>query len=161
VQGLFKRARHSKLEKLGKIVSDKQSTWQEEAKWREQNEEWLSVSFEIAIKVLDALKSKGMTQKMLADEMQVTPQFVNKIVKGQENLSLETIGKLSKALCIKLIEVVSEEIEEPVYDFDQAYEVSEQFRKQVFAKASQHGYSGLIDIQVFRTQEERQYKLQA
>jgi len=42
----------------------------------------------------------------LADKMEVSAQYINKIVKGSENLSLETISKLENALGIQLIEVV-------------------------------------------------------
>lgn len=37
--------------------------------------------------------------------MDVSPQYVNKIVKGKENLSLETIAKIEEALGISLISV--------------------------------------------------------
>ncbi len=37
--------------------------------------------------------------------MGVTPQYINKVVKGRENLSLETISKIEKALEISLVEV--------------------------------------------------------
>jgi ribosome-binding protein aMBF1 (putative translation factor) len=36
--------------------------------------------------------------------MKVSPQQINKIVKGQENLTLETISKLEIALNIQLID---------------------------------------------------------
>ncbi|MCE2936443.1 MAG: helix-turn-helix domain-containing protein [Cyclobacteriaceae bacterium] len=97
------------LEKLKKTLATEKSPWQAEAQWREANENWLSVSFDIAVRVLETLQAKGMTQKDLAERMGVTPQFVSKVVKGQENLSLETIGKLSKALGVQLIEVPREE----------------------------------------------------
>jgi transcriptional regulator with XRE-family HTH domain len=96
------------LEKLNKALSKEKSTWEAEARWRAANEDWLSVSFDIAVRVLDTLQAKGMTQKELADKMGVSPQFVNKVVKGQENLSLETIAKLSRALGVSLIEVANE-----------------------------------------------------
>jgi len=53
----------SNLEKLNKIISTQKSTWQEEARWREENEEWLSLSFDIAVRLLDTLKGKKITQK--------------------------------------------------------------------------------------------------
>lgn len=96
----------SNRKKIIKGLSPKKSTWEKEARWREANEVWLSQSFEIAVRVLDTLRTKKMTQKELAVKMNVSPQFINKVVKGQENLSLETISKLSSALEIKLIEVV-------------------------------------------------------
>ena len=92
--------------KLKKAISSQISPWKEEAIRRNANEEWLSQSFEIAVRVLSILRTKKMTQKELAEKMNVSPQFINKVVKGQENLSLETISKLSCALEIKLIEIV-------------------------------------------------------
>ena len=48
-------------------------------------------------------------KKMLAEEMGVTPQYINKVVKGKENLTLETISKIEQVLGIILFEVPSTE----------------------------------------------------
>ncbi|PLX14061.1 MAG: hypothetical protein C0594_00540 [Marinilabiliales bacterium] len=50
-----------------------------------------------------------MTQRRLAEEMGVSPQYINKVVKGKENLTLETISKIESVLGITLIEI-------PTYD---------------------------------------------
>jgi transcriptional regulator with XRE-family HTH domain len=50
-----------------------------------------------------ALREKGMTQKDLAEKLNVSPQQVSKIVKGKENLTLETISKLEYVLGVELI----------------------------------------------------------
>lgn len=92
------------LERLNR-ESKKDDTWLKEALWRQANEAWLDRSFAIAISVLTTLRSQNRTQKELAEEMGVTPQFVNKIVKGSENMTLETISKLEKALNIQLIDI--------------------------------------------------------
>lgn len=153
------------LEKLNSVLSSKRSNWEDEAKWREANEEWLSQSFDIAVRVLETLKAKGMTQKELAAKMNVSPQFINKVVKGQENLSLETIGKLSQALGIKLIEVAkaksSTEVE---FDAEQAFEVIERYRKEVFrgpASTQGQGHVGLGMAQVYRKGQKLEYKIPA
>lgn len=91
-------------EKLSKLPSGETSQWKEKAKFRQDNEAWLKQSAAIAVKVLSALKSKELTQKQLAERMGVSPQQVNKIVKGQENLTLETISKLEQVLGIDIIE---------------------------------------------------------
>jgi len=52
---------------------------------------------------LDALKEQGLTQKDLAGRMGVSPQQVNKITGGQENLTLQTIIKLELILGIHII----------------------------------------------------------
>ena len=88
-----------------KLVSQEKSGWLEKALWRQENHDWLEKSALIAIKILRALSDQGRSQKELADKMGVSAQYINKIVKGSENLSLETISKLEKALSISLIEV--------------------------------------------------------
>jgi ribosome-binding protein aMBF1 (putative translation factor) len=94
----------SKLnEKLSKLASDQPSNWKAKAKYRRDNREWLKRSAVIAVKVLDALKAQGLTQKNLAERLNVTPQQISKIVKGEENLTLETITNLELALGIHII----------------------------------------------------------
>lgn len=93
------------LERLVELSEGQVSTWRQEAEWREVNREWLECSAQIAVQVLFAIKDKGITQKELAAKMGVSPQYVNKIVKGSENLSLETISKIEQALSISLISV--------------------------------------------------------
>ena len=95
----------SKLnEKLTKLTSDQPSSWKADAKYRRNNREWLKKSAAIAVKVLDALKAQGLTQKDLAERMHISPQHINKITKGQENLTLETITNLEIALGIRIID---------------------------------------------------------
>jgi len=92
-------------EKFIKLASNEVSPWHKESDWREENESWLANSFKIALRVLSVLRERSITQKELAEKMSVSPQHVNKILKGQENLSLETINKLEKALNISLIDI--------------------------------------------------------
>jgi transcriptional regulator with XRE-family HTH domain len=49
-----------------------------------------------------------MTQKDLAERMNVSPQYISKIVKGAENLSLETITALEEALSVDLFLAISQ-----------------------------------------------------
>ncbi|MCF2487831.1 helix-turn-helix transcriptional regulator [Dyadobacter sp. CY347] len=89
-----------------KLKNAKQDmTWLPEAQARQENHAWLRISFAIGVSVLSALRERKMTQKDLAAELKCSPQYVNKIVKGSENLTLETICKLEKALSIRLIEL--------------------------------------------------------
>jgi DNA-binding Xre family transcriptional regulator len=80
----------------------------------EENKEWLDRSANIAIKILSTLRHNRKenrfpnTQKDLAEIMNITPQQVNKMVKGTENLTLETISRVEKALDIQLIDIHSE-----------------------------------------------------
>jgi transcriptional regulator with XRE-family HTH domain len=92
-----------KIAQFEKLVSDKTSGWLEKALWREENHDWLEKSALIAVKILSALDAQGIKQRELAKKLGVSAQYVNKIVKGSENLSLETISKIETALGIQLI----------------------------------------------------------
>lgn len=92
-------------EKIAKHITNEVSPWKDEAMWRRENRDWLKISGRIAIRVLSTLKRLELSQKELADQMGVSAQHISKIVKGQENLSLQTIAKLEKALGITLVEI--------------------------------------------------------
>ncbi len=97
------------LEKIKKIATSEDSSWFNEAKERQQNLGWRKRSFQIASHILIEIRKQkpinGMTQKMLAEKMGVAPQYINKVVKGQENLTLETIAKFEEVLGITLIDI--------------------------------------------------------
>lgn len=92
-------------EKLEKIISPKPSGLMGEIKARKEKEVSLDWSFRIALKVLNALKEQQLSQKDLALQLRVTPQRITQILKGRENLTLETIAAIQKVLKIKLLEV--------------------------------------------------------
>ena len=89
------------------IASAQLSGWGKDAAWRNENRDWLKKSFQIAVKILREIRRQksinGMTQKSLAEAIGVTPQYINKVVKGQENLTLSTISKIETVLGISLI----------------------------------------------------------
>ena len=100
------------LAKLDKIVSKEPSKWLEHFQYYEDNEKWLKRSGYIALAILTALDDQGISQKALADRMGISPQQVNKWVKGSENFTFETIAKLEEALNIELMRVTGDDWEE-------------------------------------------------
>ncbi len=93
--------------KLKGLISEKPSSWIQDAEYYDSNKEWLDKSALIAVKILSALRNQSLSQKDLADKINVSPQYINKVLKGGENLSLATICKIEKSLSITLIEVPS------------------------------------------------------
>ncbi len=94
------------MKKFTDIVSkDKVSGFESAARRDMANRSWLDKSLEIAILVLTRLKELNWTQAKLAEEMKVSPQYISKIVKGRENLTLETIGLIEAVLGVKLITI--------------------------------------------------------
>ena len=67
------------------------------------NQHWLRYSQEIALRVVNKMDELGLTQKSLAEKMGCTQQYISLLLKGSENLTLETISKLETALEIDLI----------------------------------------------------------
>ena len=59
----------------------------------------------IAATMSDRMEELGMTQRVLAEKMNCTQQYVSKVLKGRENLSLETLCKIENALGIKILQV--------------------------------------------------------
>lgn len=97
------------LDKINAIESQDLSGWSQDAKWRNENRDWLNKSIQIAIKILREIRRQkpinGMSQKTLAEAIGVTPQYINKVVKGQENMTLSTISKIEAVLEISLIQI--------------------------------------------------------
>ena len=92
-----------------------QSNYLQNAKFRIENKKWLSYSSNITLRVLAAIEeNEQMTQKALAEMIRVSPQYINKVLKGQENLSLQTIAKLSDALNVELITFPKFLFDEPI-----------------------------------------------
>lgn len=95
-----------KLDKLSKIVGGfEKSNWLEQAKQRQANSDEIFARQKIALLILRTLRQTQTSQKQLAKMLDVSPQQVNKWVKGSENFSIATIIKIQQALNIVLIEI--------------------------------------------------------
>lgn len=92
------RTKEEIMARLEQLQSVTPSSWREDAERERENRGWLRHSQYIAVMVLRKLRELGLTQKELAERLGCSQQYVSKIVKGKENLSLETITKLEEAL---------------------------------------------------------------
>lgn len=91
------------LDYLESHQSETPSSWQGEAKWRRENKAWLQHSQHIAVKVLMFMKQEQLTQSSMAQLLGCTQQYVSKILKGKENMSLETLTKLEQTMGVQII----------------------------------------------------------
>lgn len=64
---------------------------------------WMLHSQTIATIMSNRMEQLGMTQKALAVKMNCSQQYISKVLKGRENLSLETLCKIEKALDVKIL----------------------------------------------------------
>lgn len=115
--------------KISRLIANEPSDWMEQVEYYEKNKAWLDKSAEIAVRILSTLRKMSLSQKDLAEMIGVSPQYVNKVVRGRENLSLETICKIEKALQVSLAEVPANEdkqviswINEPVLQYFRSHE---------------------------------------
>ena len=74
------------------------SHWREEAENRRENRSWMRYSQRIAVILLSYMKQNGLTQAGLAERLGCTQQYVSKILKGSENLTIDTISKIEKII---------------------------------------------------------------
>ena len=91
------------ISKLKKHQPSTPSRWRENAEWRIANKSWLRYSQQIAMMMLDRMEELHMSQKQLAELMGCSQQYVSKVLKGQENLSLETLSKIERCLNLQII----------------------------------------------------------
>lgn len=94
------------VEQLKKMAKKPSEEIIKAAEYRRKNRNWLNLSGEIALAVHYYLRTEHITQQALAERMGVSPAYVAKVMKGQENLTLETISKIQEALGEKLISTI-------------------------------------------------------
>lgn len=56
--------------------------------------------------MLDKMEELGLTQKSVAERMGCSQQYISRVLKGTENLSIETISKIEEALELEILEPV-------------------------------------------------------
>lgn len=94
-------------EKFLALVSKEETQTIDRTKARLAKRSYSKLSNLIAFEILERLDELGWSQKKLAEKMEVSPQQVNKWVKGNENFTLSTLGHLGEVLGIELVQVPS------------------------------------------------------
>ncbi|WP_298071473.1 helix-turn-helix transcriptional regulator [uncultured Bacteroides sp.] len=74
----------------------------------QDKKDWTQYSQWIAEVMSKRISELGMTQKMLAEKMSCTQQYISKMLNGKKNMSLETICKIENALGIEIIKGLNE-----------------------------------------------------
>lgn len=89
-----------KFKMLSRPMNDSERAEIEE---RRENRDWLAMSAKFALLIRQALRRDMISQSELAKRMGVSDSQVSKILSGKENLGLQTICKIEKALGRNLI----------------------------------------------------------
>ena len=67
--------------------SSSPSYFEENAKWRKENKAWLEWSRNIALSLVEYMESNGLNRNGLAERLNVSPQYISKILSGKVNFS--------------------------------------------------------------------------
>lgn len=92
-------------DKFLSLVSKEETKTVARAKDRLAKKSYSKLSNLIAFEILEQLDELSWSQKKLAEKMNVSPQQVNKWVKGNENFTIATLARLGEVLGVELIEV--------------------------------------------------------
>ena len=85
------------------------STWLSKSNAELENEEELLACRKIILKIVRYMKDNKMTQKDLAMKLNVSPQYINKLIHGQDlNLKVSTALKYGRILGIKLLAITED-----------------------------------------------------
>ena len=138
----------SNIEEKLKILAAKNppSNWKEKVAYRKENKAWLKKATRISLCVLDALDEKSWSQAELARALEVSPQQVTKIVKGESDFKLSTLAKLETVLGIQLQTIlapdeqvmtermIQEKVQEEIMAYHQRWALTQQYLSLKYQK---------------------------
>ena len=93
------------FEKLNELANDRSREVIRKSEELERNRDWLRMSRMIALAIRYHLRKLEITQKTFADMLGVSPAYVGKLLKGNENLTLETICRVQTVIGEDLISI--------------------------------------------------------
>lgn len=93
------------FEKLDELATDRSKEVIRKSEELKKNRDWLRMSREIALAIRYYLRKAGITQCAFAEMLNVSPAYVGKLLKGNENLTLETICRVQNAIGIDLLSI--------------------------------------------------------
>lgn len=85
-------------------MSETPSRFVEEANWRKENASWLKWSRQLAITLIGYMQDNDLKRADLAKRLEVSPQYVSKLLSGTENLSFKSIANIEEKLGISCFE---------------------------------------------------------
>lgn len=92
-------------EKLIAIAKPRSPKAMENAKRRKENKQGIRMSQEIILSLRYYMRIQNMSQKQLARLVDVSDAYIAKLMKGNENLTIDTIAKLQNAIGKPLVRV--------------------------------------------------------
>lgn len=79
-----------------------------DAQWRKENESWLRWSRQLATALIGYMQDNKIKRAELAQRLDVSPQYVSRLLSGKENLSFKSIAHIEECLglnCMSLLAI--------------------------------------------------------
>ncbi len=92
---------------LKKHESDVKSRFVQNAQWRRENKVWLEWSRNVALSLIQYMEDNGLNQKELAERLEVSPQYVSRLLSGTINLSFKSLACLEDKLGLNVREALA------------------------------------------------------
>lgn len=96
-------------EKFLKLVNSVDNSWLDDFKKDLSNNEDFEINMKIVLKIIHFMKDNHLKQVDLASMLNVSPQYVNRLLGGGENISIAKAEEYGRMLGIRLIDVPSED----------------------------------------------------
>lgn len=82
------------------------SKFEEEARWRQENEIWLRMSRSVALTIVDYMQENHLSRAEMAKALEVSPQYLSRILSGTENFSIKSVAKIEATLGVSCLEPI-------------------------------------------------------
>ena len=89
------------------IKRETASRFAKDAQWRKENESWLKWSRQLAVSLVGYMQDHKMKRADLAEALNVSPQYVSRLLSGTENLSFKSIANIEDKLGINCMKVLA------------------------------------------------------
>jgi len=92
------------IEEKLKALATKTSNWVQKAQWRILNEDWLEISAFNAMRILTTLREQKITKEELAENIGVSIEEIQTLLKGSTKFTKEIVEKINAFLKLYLHE---------------------------------------------------------
>ena len=92
------------IEFLKEHESKAPSKFEEEARWRQENEIWLRMSRSVALALIDYMQNNGLSRQQMAGILGVSQQYLSRILSGTENFSFKSVAKIEAKLGVTCLQ---------------------------------------------------------
>ncbi len=122
------------------------STWMSDAAESIACEEEILAGKMIVLKIIQYMEDNNMTQKQLAEKLNVSPQYINKFLHGLDcDIKISTAIRYGRILNLKLIEIPGAE---PARSADKVVVYAQQTYKVETASRSPFVYNSVYSQQL-------------